>query len=326
MTSIRVPHVARSPLWTIAKWLGLALTIVLMIALVRWPEPTLDIFWNRVIPLLPAVFLINPMIWRNVCPLATLNNLTGRRNERSAWSMSVLVWLWGIGAALLMILVAVRRILFNQHGAVLAVVIAAVLIVAVAMGWMVSRRGGWCNALCPVLPVEKLYGQAPLVTIGSARCHDCNRCTLYGCIDLAGRRSARQSVHSGSGIGWLLSPFGIFAAAFPGFVLGYFLSHDAEPQAALMVLAGIAGWTLAGLALSVVLIGMLKLKPTTALPLLGAAAVAIYYWFAAPTIAGSWGLGSTITTAIRIAAAVLLAIWLRGAYLTTGNELRTSSP
>ena len=40
--------------------------------------------------------------------------------------------------------------------------------------WMLGRRGerkaGFCNALCPILPVERLYGQAPLVAAGNPRC------------------------------------------------------------------------------------------------------------------------------------------------------------
>ena len=71
-----VPRAAGT--WKLAQFSGVVLTAVLLAGLLREPELTLKILWNAVVPLLPAVFLLQPEIWRNACPLATLNVVSGR--------------------------------------------------------------------------------------------------------------------------------------------------------------------------------------------------------------------------------------------------------
>ena len=67
MSVVRLPLVAAPPLWRAAQSLGVVLTLVLLGAFVLMPDVSLHLLWDMVIPLLPAVFLVNPMIWRNVC-------------------------------------------------------------------------------------------------------------------------------------------------------------------------------------------------------------------------------------------------------------------
>ncbi len=314
MTSIRLPLVDRNPLWTAAQWIGVLLTVVLLGALTQWPTLSLHILWDMVIPLLPAVFLINPMLWRNVCPLATLNSLSGERRSDGALSLRLLLGFWAVGIILLAVMVPARRFFFNEHGTVLAGTIAVVAVLALGLGTVASRRGGFCNAICPVLPVEKLYGQSPLVSVGSARCHDCNHCTAAGCIDLAGRKSARQSVTSGGGLSWMMNPFGIFAAAFPGFVIGYFATDNTTLANASTVYLTVGMWAGGSLLVVLTAVGLLRLKPTVVLPLLGGAAVGLYYWLGAPALATAYGLPAAGGIAIRIAALALIAVWLRAAF------------
>ena len=100
-----------------------------------------------------------------------------------------------------------------------------------------SRRAGFCNSICPVLPVEKLYGQSPLLRVRSAVCPDCTGCAVRGCIDLAGGDSMAQSVGTRRRAGWrwLLSPMGVFAVAFPGFVFGYFATTNGSLESGVAV-------------------------------------------------------------------------------------------
>jgi nitrite reductase (NADH) large subunit len=310
MTTIQLPVVDQRPLWRVAQLIGILCTVILIGSLVRWPDPSLNILWNMVVPILPAVFLINPMIWRNVCPLATLNNLTGDRTARAGLSTSVLVGAWGVGIVLLLTMVPARRFLFNVDGVVLAATIAVVGVLAIGMGVFVARRGGFCNALCPVLPVEKLYGQAPLISVGSARCNDCNLCTAAGCIDLAGRKSARQSVQQGAHVSWMLNPFGLFAAAFPGFIIGYFATTDGTISSAGAVYGTVAIWAALSLILVLVLVALSRAKPTTVLPLLGGLAAGLYYWFAAPGLATAYYMADSGAIAIRILTIGLVSFWL----------------
>jgi len=291
--------------------LGLVLTAVLLGGLVARPEPTLHVLWDMVIPLLPAVFLINPMIWRNACPLATLNASTGKRMGTRPLDGSALRASWAIGIVLLFVMVPARRFAFNGNGPVLAATIVAVAVLALVAGMFFSRRAGFCNAICPVLPVEKLYGQHPLVPMGSARCTACSLCTPSGCLDLAGEKTLVQTLGPARrSWRWLATPFGLFSIAFPGFIVGYFTSENGPLATAPAVYLHILGWS----ALSLLVLGAVALSARAssriALPLLGVLALGLYYWFGAPALARAYGGGETAGLLLRVAAGALIAVWL----------------
>ncbi|MGH7693645.1 MAG: hypothetical protein ACRENH_01620, partial [Gemmatimonadaceae bacterium] len=278
-----------TPAWkrahSAAQFVGLALTGVLLLGLFTWPRPTLHILWDMVIPILPAVFLVNPMLWRNVCPLATLNVLTGARHAPGALTRRSLKASWVIGLVLLALMAPARRFLFNTDGPVLALTIVGVAGIALAAGILAPRRAGFCNALCPVLPVEKLYGQSPLVKIGVARCENCSICTPLGCIDLVRDKAVRQTLGPGAQTArWLATPFGAFAAAFPGFILGYFTLSDGSITTAGRVYQHMLVWTLASLAVTAAVVLAFHVPARRGVAALGALSIALYYWFAAPTL------------------------------------------
>lgn len=297
--------------WRTAQAVGLALTVVLLTGLWAAPQPTLRVLWYAVIPLLPAVFLVQPGLWRNVCPLATLSTLPGRRTRGLKLDARALRWAAPAGVALLALLVPARRFLFNVDGSALAAVIVAVAVLALVSGFVFERKAGFCNAICPVLPVERLYGQRPLARVGTAHCPSCSLCTTRGCLDVSAEKAlpqllgpARRSTR------WLLTPYGAFAAAFPGFVLAYSVIPDVAPVEAgrvyLVVAAGAVGSyvAVAGLVL------VAHLPAGAALPGLGALALGIYYWYGASAIADAWGLGTGAVHGLRGAAALLLGLWL----------------
>ena len=66
-------------------------------------------------------------------------------------------------------LVPARRFLCNEHGIALAVVVISVAVAALAFGAVFDFKAGFCNAICPGLPVEKLYGAtAPFICLNAA--------------------------------------------------------------------------------------------------------------------------------------------------------------
>ena len=58
------------------------------------------------------------------------------------------------------------------------------------------------------------------------------------------------------------------------------------------------------------LVRMLKVRAVVVLPVLAAAAVGLYYWFAAPQVASTLGVVGAGTVVIRSAALVLVGVWL----------------
>lgn len=307
MSVVRLPLVAAHPTWRAAQFIGVVLTVALLAAFVMRPDVSLHLLWDMVIPLLPAVFLVNPVIWRNVCPLATLNELGSRRNAVRLLPPQALTATWAVGIVLLVLMVPARRFLFNAHGLAMTVTVSAVAALALASGLVASRRAGFCNSLCPVLPVEKLYGQAPVLDVGSARCVDCNRCVSLGCPDLAGRKSAVQSVAGGRGRPWILSPFGLFACAFPGFIIGYFTTADGPLSLALSTYATVGMWAAGSVGVAALLLG--RVRAARALLVLGTASIGLYYWFAAPRLADAYGGTAMAGQVLRALALAGIAAW-----------------
>lgn len=165
--------------------------------------------------------------------------------------------------------------------------------------------------ICPVLPVERLYGQSPLVPAGNARCGACSACVPRGCLDVSASRSIQQTLGASRlPHGWLHSGYGIFAAAVPGFVLGYYLVPNGPLDSAGTVYATVAGWSFASYVLTQLLVRGLNLRSLMALRLLAALAIGLYYWFVAPVVVGHLGLYDWASLVIRALAITLIVLWL----------------
>lgn len=298
-------------LWNVAQWTAVAATVVLLVGLVARPTLALGVLWNLVIPLVPATLLLSPAIWRNVCPLATLEILGNWRGK--AWQLpkATAHRYWTLGILLLLLLVPARRFLFNTNGPALAVTVGVVAVAAVILGRYFDLKAGFCNAICPVLPVERLYGQAPLLTIGNPRCLPCTRCTQSGCLDSSATKSIGQVLGpSQAGGAWLRSVFGAFAAAFPGFVIGYHTIDDGRLVTAGLTYLHVLGWMAASYLAAVALVGLLRISALRAILLLAGASAGLYYWFASRTIANALGLAPVGAPALRMVFLSLVGFWL----------------
>lgn len=297
--------------WRVAQAGGLILTAVLLAGLFLRSETTLRLLWYAVIPLLPIVFLIQPKLWRNVCPLATLGALSSRRGRGRKLDARLIRWTIPTGILLLAVLVPARRFLFNSHGPALAVVIMGVAALAVGGGFLFERKAGFCNGICPVLPVERLYGQRPVFDLRTGHCAACSLCTVPGCLDLSRGKSIPQILgRARNSNDWLFAPYGVFAAAFPGFVLGYYLVPDLTLAAAGRVYAVIAATAMASYVIVASLVALTRVPYGYAMPALGALALLFYYWWGAAGIALAWEWNTAAVHAIRGATVLLLGIWL----------------
>jgi hypothetical protein len=296
--------------WKVAQMIGVALTGLLVAGLFLRPEMTLNVLWYAVVPILPATFLVSPALWRNVCPLATLNVWTNRTASRSPLSPGMTAKFGVVGVVLLGALVPARRFVFNSDGPVLAVVIIGVAVLAAVSGFIFPVKSGFCNGLCPILPVERLYGHRPLITIPNPRCVPCTTCTVGGCIDLAPRKSAVYPLgRARSSHLWLTTSYGIFAASFPGFVLGYFTVVDGPMSSALGVYLHIALWASLSFGVTAFVVGLINIGSQQAITALAAAGAGIYYWFAASSTAVALSLPGSFVPITRVVTLTLVAVW-----------------
>ncbi|MEX0892613.1 MAG: hypothetical protein WEB88_10620 [Gemmatimonadota bacterium] len=260
--------------------------VVVVVLLVLRPGAALWLTWDVLIPAVPLLLLVAPGVWRNLCPISVVHQLPATLGARPARRLArpAQAWAPAVAAALLFLIVPLRLVLFNDSGPALALFVVSVLVVALVGGLLYAGKAGWCATFCPVLPVERLYGQAPPVQADHAHCATCTGC-IAGCYDLGAGRSMAHAVGNRRGEPLYRSPMGIFAAAFPGFVLGYFTAPEAPTvlQAYGWILSVAAGGAVLLMAFqALVRIGTLSMTRIAA-----ALAIGLYYWFTVPAVAAA---------------------------------------
>lgn len=308
MTSART---RRFDFWQVGRVTAVAALFLLVAGLVLSPDPSLRMLWYLVVPILPATFLVNTTLWRSVCPLATLNDLGNRLATPRPITPRGTTMLSLGGLLLFHLMVPARRVVLNVNGPALAITIVAVAGLALALGRRYLVRSAFCNALCPVLPVEQLYGQAPLVPMPRGRCASCSTCTPRGCLDLAGGRALVQVIgRTRRTTAWLRTPHGLFMAGLPGFIIGYGLLTDGTLATAPITYATTLGWSLASVAIVATLALGARVDSTRLFPLLGGVSGLLYYWFAGPAVAGAFGAGAWCAFGIRLLGMGLATLWL----------------
>lgn len=292
------------------RWPGLLGLAATLAGLALAPATTLRLFWGVVVPLLPATFLLSPSLWRATCPLATLGlaaepERPGRSLDPGAGRVAA-----HAGIAALLLLIPLRRVTLEFHAGAVAFLLGCFALAAVLLARGHRVKAGFCNAVCPILPVERLYGFRPLVNLAATRCGPCVRCTSAGCLD--------RSPHEGlvalgedlpDGQPWLRTVPGLFVAGFPGVIVGFGLLPDPGPVS----LGRAYGQVIMGLVLSWALVAAVtaRLRPTTPglIAALAPVCAAAFYWFAAPHMAAALGLGSAVGAGLRAAFLCLVAAW-----------------
>lgn len=308
-THVVVRSAAVDRMWAIGRWSAMVALLGWVVAMVAWPAEALSILWYGAIPILPATFFLTPIPWRSVCPLATLNELGNRLGPARMPTPREASLLGAAGLVLFHLLVPARRFVFNEQGVALAVTVVGVGLLAIGLGAVFAVRSGFCNGLCPVLPIELLYGQAPVVRLQRGRCVACTTCTPRGCIDLAQGRAFTQVTGAARHWAWLGRPYGMFIAALPGFIVGYSQLSNGPVSQAPMVYETTLGWSLVSLTVVSVAVAVGRIDARVAQAALAALAGLLYYWFTGPVVAREMGLSPTIGVAVRWAGIAVVGWW-----------------
>ncbi len=112
---------------------------------------------------------------------------------------------------------------------------------------------------------------------------------------------------------WLMTPYGLFAGAFPGFVWGYFTLTDVPLAEAGAVYLNVLQWMAVSYALTTLIVWVGGVSSDWMLRLLAGVALGLYYWYASAGIAEAWALPDAFVYAVRAAAIGLVAVWLGAA-------------
>ena len=207
--------------WQVAQWLGVACTLALLACLVVAPRTGLIAWWQFVLPVLPFVFLLAPGVWRNVCPMATLNQVP--RVLGFTKGRSLPRWLrrhgYMVGVVAYFGLISLRAPLFDHNGPAVAALLGLALVLAFAGGVIYKGKSGWCGTICPLLPIQKLYGQTPAVVVPNAHCETCVGCQK-NCLDFNPRIASLADANDPEP-DWV-NYRRVFAGTLPGFVIAFF--------------------------------------------------------------------------------------------------------
>lgn len=287
-TSLR-PGAMLSPrsirIWRIVQALVWLVGATIVFNLFFFPETGILLFWNILIPVAPALVVVAVGLWRNVCPMASValfpRHMGWSAKRKLPVSASGLLSL--IAVVALFAIVPLRHALFNTNGMATAVLLSITAAVAMTMGFLFEWKSGWCSGLCPVHPVEKLYGSNAGSQLPNAHCDQCHRCVIP-CPDttpnIGPGSSTKTSYHRIAGM--------LMVFAFPGYVWGWFHVPDHTGITSLRALMDIYALPVIGALVSSVLFAALKqfVKNGTLTAIAGATAVSCYYWFRIPSLFG----------------------------------------
>lgn len=263
-------------------WVMRIATFVVMLAVI-WliathPAEGFALFWKVMIPSLPLLFAIAPGIWRQVCPMALLNQLPrtfGFSQDRTlpvqfkniAYFISVLLFFF---------LVSLRHVYFNKEPAALLTLVSVALALAFLGGVFFKGRSGWCGTFCPLAPIQKAYGHAPIYTVRNGYCPSCVGCQK-NCYDF-NPRAAFLSDLADKDL-WYAGHKKFFVAGLPGFALGFFTAQDPAVTGLSAYYLHLAGWIVTTLGIYMAARIFIRVTDYRAAAIAAMSALVIFYWF-----------------------------------------------
>jgi NADPH-dependent 2,4-dienoyl-CoA reductase/sulfur reductase-like enzyme/ferredoxin len=301
-------------LWKLARVATLAGALALAVTLIVAPSTGLPLFWKLLVPLLPLLWLCLPGLWRNLCPLAASNQVPRVLGFTRGWTTPSFTPRWGyvIGIAAFVVLVPARKVLFNRSGIATGLLLLVVLTLAFTGGVLFKGKSGWCSTVCPLLPVQQLYGETPYVLVRNSHCEPCLGCAK-NCYDFNPRAERLADLYDDP---QYAAPRRFFAAVFPGLVLGFFSMPYLPAQSTVWVYGRIALFVAASVAAFMFAETFLPISVHKLAAVFTATAFCAFYWYSVPTLVDTIGRspgGTARSVPIwlgRLLAFAIVAPWL----------------
>lgn len=304
--------------------------IALCIALFVRPAGGLFVFFKVIVPLLPILFFVAPGLWRNICPLAASNQTPRVLNFTRG--LTTPEWLRNRGYIVAIILffgiVSARLALFNASGTATGVLLSVTIVNAFGAGFLFKGKSGWCSSICPLLPLQRVYGQTPFLTVPNSHCQPCVGCTK-NCYDFKPRVAYQADLHDPDP-SWS-APRKLFAAALPGFVLGFFTLVGNHDLSNVHIYERLALYFIGSVGSFFAIDALFPVGAAMLTALFASVAINLFYWYASVILAGSFktvtGLSIPwVRWPIRLIVLALSAMWLARTYVVEQLFKRESTP
>jgi len=267
-------------------WLiGFGIFVLLLVA----PTLGLHAFWNILIPVAPALLVVAVGLWRNICPLGSTALLPqylgfGLRKKLSRQGQTRLCL---TSVALLLLIIPLRHVIWDMNGLATAILLASLATTAIILSAIYDRKSAWCAGVCPIHPVEKLYGGKPLVQVPNLHCQPgCQSCVAV-CPDSI--KDMHPLLKHNDRSRYLIGLF--MVGAFPGYIWGWFHVPNYIPAVGWAQLHIVYGLPFAAAACTLALFVTLRKLfsadwQSALISAFATAAVACYYWYRLPALVG----------------------------------------
>ena len=266
-----------------------SITAALIVAglLIASPDDGLFVMWKLVVPLLPLLFLVAPGVWRNLCPLAASNQTP--RVLGLTRGLTAPKWLkeygYVIAISLFVLFVVLRKLGLDDSGPASAFLLLGALTGGFLGGMYLKGKSGWCSSICPLLPVQRIYGQTPFALVGNSHCQPCVGCTT-NCYDFNPKAAYLADLHADDPYWSGYRRF--FVAAFPGLVLAFFEVPEAPDAIGVPEMLGrVALYMAVSVASFQLLSSFVKVSAHKLTTLYGALAFNVFYWYGGPALVES---------------------------------------
>ncbi len=329
-TYMELPKRVPLKVWQTIRLISVLAYLVLCVAMFVRPSGALFTFFGVIVPLLPILFFVAPGLWRNICPLAASNQFPRLFNFSKARTPPA--WLRKRGYIIAMCLffgiAGARLLLFNGNGTATGILLSIIILNAFIAGIAFKGKSGWCSSICPLLPLQRVYGQTPFVVVPNSHCAPCVACTK-NCYDFKPQPAYQADIHDPDPQ-WS-GPRKLFVAALPGFVLGFFTLINHSGMTGLHVYERLGIYLGVSIALFFVIEAVTPLSIGLLTAIYGAAAINIFYWFAGVTLANSvhtvFGVSVPwLRWPISIIVALLTIVWISRTYWSEHRYLEESGP
>jgi ferredoxin len=273
-------------------WWGLRLivaaaTLYVIYLVVADPEQGMTVFWRLLVPSLPLLFAAAPGIWRQVCPMALVNQLPrtfglSRERRLPPWLKNVAFL---IATIAFFLLVSLRHLFFNENSMSLIILMIGALTLAFVGGLVFAGRSGWCGTLCPLAPIQKAYGHAPLLVERNGYCPTCVGCQK-NCYDFNPRAAFLTDLNDRDP--WYAGHKQFFVAALPGFAIAFFTAPDPRDVGLGAYYSYLFTWMVGTTGLFYLCRSLIRLSNFRASAIAAMSALVIFYYFAAEGIVATF--------------------------------------